>query len=143
MRLLLAALLCATPVQADSLVAARIIKANTVIAPEDVSQVAATIPGAIGLASQVVGHEAKVTLYPGRPIRAEDLGTPTLVDRNQKVVLVYQSSGLTIRVDGRALDRAGLEEPVRVMNLSSRQTVTGLVAADGSVHVGASQGMTQ
>ena len=143
MRWLLAALLLATPVQADSLVATRTIKAKTVIAAEDLTTVAAEIPGALKSADQALGLEARVTLYAGRPIRAEDLGTPTLVDRNQKVTLVFQSTGLTIRVDGRALDRGSVGEDIRVMNLSSRQTVTGTVAVDGTILVGASQGMTQ
>ena len=33
-------------------------------------------------------------------------------------------------------DEAGAGEPVRVMNLASRQTVSGTVAADGSIEVG-------
>jgi flagellar basal body P-ring formation protein FlgA len=38
--------------------------------------------------------------------------------------------------DGRALGRAGIGDVVRVMNLGSRQTVSGLVLADGSIVVG-------
>lgn len=143
MRWLWAVLILATPAAADSLVATRTIKAQTVISAEDLATVAATIPGALTAPDQALGQEAKVTLYAGRPIRAEDLGTPTLVDRNQKVTLVFQSTGLTIRVDGRALDRGSRGEQIRVMNLSSRQTVTGTVAPDGTILVGESQGMTQ
>jgi flagella basal body P-ring formation protein FlgA len=48
----------------------------------------------------------------------------------------YASGPLRIVTDGRALDRAGAGEFVRVMNLTSKQTVTGVVAADGSIEVG-------
>ncbi|EPX84160.1 Flagellar basal body P-ring biosynthesis protein [Rubellimicrobium thermophilum DSM 16684] len=36
---------------------------------------------------------------------------------------------------GRALDRAGVGETVRVMNLDSRVTVTARMGADGMAHV--------
>ena len=40
-----------------------------------------------------------------------------------------------IATEGRALDRAGVGERLRVMNLGSRNTVTGTVAEDGAVLV--------
>lgn len=136
-------LVLANPAFADSAVATRTIKAKSVLSAEDVAVVAAAIPGALASAEEAVGKEARVTLYAGRPIRAEDLGAPALVDRNQKVTLLFQTSGLTIRVDGRALDRGGEGDPIRVMNLASRQTVTGIVAPDGTIRVGSSQGMNE
>ncbi|MCW1919184.1 flagellar basal body P-ring formation chaperone FlgA [Rhodobacter sp. KR11] len=136
-------LVLTAPALADSLVATRTIKAKTVIAAEDVALVAAAIPGSVASPEEAVGKEARVTLYAGRPIKAADLGSPALVDRNQKVTLLFQTAGLTIRVDGRALDRGGEGDPIRVMNLASRQTVTGLVAADGTIRVGSSQGMNE
>ena len=50
--------------------------------------------------------------------------------------MIYIEGPLRIVTEGRALDRAGAGEPVRVMNLASRQTVTGTVGADGSIEVG-------
>ena len=52
------------------------------------------------------------------------------------VRMSYSSGPLQIVTEGRALDRAAAGEPVRVMNLASRQTVTGTVAPDGSIEVG-------
>ncbi|WP_298437087.1 flagellar basal body P-ring formation chaperone FlgA [uncultured Jannaschia sp.] len=83
----------------------------------------------------IVGLEARVNLYPGRPIRIRDVGAPTVIARNTLVVLVFRRSGLTITSEGRALGRAGEGEPVRVMNLSSRTTVTGVASADGTVAI--------
>jgi flagella basal body P-ring formation protein FlgA len=48
----------------------------------------------------------------------------------------FNAGALSITTDGRALDRAGVGELLRVMNLASRQIVTGSVAADGSIEVG-------
>lgn len=130
----------ASPAVADSAVATRTIRAQTVIAPGDVVLVAADIPDALASIEEAIGREARVTLYAGRPIRPEDLGTPTLVQRNQKVVLVFQAGGLSIRLEGRALERGGQGDLIRVMNMSSRQTVNGTVAADGTVRVGPNEG---
>ena len=83
----------------------------------------------------LVGLEARVNLYPGRPILMRDVGLPTVVERNAIVALVFSRGGLKITLEGRALGRAGEGEPVRVMNLSSRNTITGIATASGSVVV--------
>ena len=95
------------------------------------------MPGAVGAIELAVGQEAKVALYPGRPILESQLGAPALVERNAVVRMIYADGPLRIVTEGRALDRAAAGEAVRVMNLASRQTVTGTVAPDGSIEVGA------
>ncbi len=126
----------AAPAFADSMVTTHTIKAQTVVAPEDVAMVAADIPGALTTLADAVGLETKVTLYAGRPVHLDDLTQPTLVQRNQMVRLIFASSGLTIHTDGRALERGALGDVINVMNLSSHLTVKGSVAPDGSVSVG-------
>lgn len=136
--LALAIALLPLPTLADSLVATRTIRAQGILAAEDVATVAADIPGALSLAEDAVGQEAKVTLYAGRPIRADDLGPPTRVKRNQMVPLVFRIGGLSILTDGRALERGAEGDIIHVMNLSSHLTVQGEIGADGSVMVGPS-----
>lgn len=126
----------ATPALADSMVATRTIKAQSVIGPDDVAMVAADIPGAMTKLDEAIGLEAKVTLYAGRPVAERDLGAPALVKRSQLVSLIFQSDGLTIHTDGRALERGAAGDLIHVMNLSSHLTVSGSVAPDGSVIVG-------
>ncbi|WP_434289800.1 flagellar basal body P-ring formation chaperone FlgA [Celeribacter sp. SCSIO 80788] len=128
--------LLTTPALADTVVAARTIRAQTILAPSDLTMVAGDVPGSIGSIDEAVGLESRVMLYTGRPISASDIGPAAIVDRNQIVVLRYSHGGLSISADGRALDRAGIGDVVRVMNLSSKTTVSGVVAPDGSIHVG-------
>ena len=71
-----------------------------------------------------------------RAILTSQIGAPALVERNQLVRMTYAQGTLSIVTEGRALDRAGAGELVRVMNLASRKTVTGTVAEDGSIEVG-------
>ncbi len=131
------ALCCmALPAAAESLVAARTIRARDVVTFEDVALVSAALPGALREARDAVGLEARVTIYAGRPVRPADLGPPALVERNQTVTLAYRAGGLSIIAEGRALTRAGAGEAVRVMNLASKTIVTGRLAEDGTVLVG-------
>lgn len=126
----------ATPVSAESLVATRTIRAKTVVAPEDLVLVSAALPGALSDPGQAIGLEARVAIYAGKPIRAGDLGPPTLVERNHLVTLVFLSGGLAISTEGRALARGAEGEQIRVMNLGSRNTVMGRIGPDGAVYVG-------
>ncbi len=96
----------------------------------------ADIPGALTSAKAAIGQETRVAIYAGRPVKADDIGQPALVERNETVTLVYRAGGLLIMAEGRALARAGAGEMVRAMNLSSKTTVEGLVAPDGTIIVG-------
>jgi flagella basal body P-ring formation protein FlgA len=132
--LLLVAL--AAPVSAESLVATRTIRAKSLVAPEDLTLVSAELPGALSDPAHAIGLEARVAIYAGKPIRAGDLGPPTLVERNQLVKLFFVSGELGISTEGRALARGSEGEEIRVMNLGSRNTVIGRIGPDGAVYVG-------
>jgi flagella basal body P-ring formation protein FlgA len=136
MRFLVLAALLPASAMADSVVATRTIRAQSVIAAQDVAMVPADITGALTATDAAVGLEAKVTLFAGRPVRAADLAAPALIQRNQVVAVVYQVAGLTIRTDGRALERGGAGAVIKVMNLASHLTVQGAISPDGSVRVG-------
>lgn len=131
------AVLGAVPALAgEVLVATRTLRAATPINAGDVALVTGRVPpGAATDPEQAVGKEARVTLYAGRPIPLASLAPAAMVERNQIVLLVFRHGGLDIRAEGRALGRAGEGERVRVMNLASRNTVTGEVLAAGIVAV--------
>ncbi len=134
--LIIASLWLAIPASAETVVAARTIRAQTILSASDLAMIEGNVPGAIATIDEAVGLEARVMLYTGRPISQADIGPAAIIDRNQIVSLVYNQGGLTISADGRAMSRASVGDVVRVMNLSSRTTVSGVVAPDGSIHVG-------
>ena len=127
--------LLAAPAQAEMLVPARTIPAAQVILADDLVRREGSVAGALSDPGLVVGMEARVALYPGRPIRPGDIGPPAVVERNQIILLIYSAGTLTITTEARALDRAGPGDAIRVMNLASRNTVTATIAADGTAHV--------
>ena len=125
----------AAPAAAETVLAARTIRPQMVIGPADIALHPSGVPGAFARAEEVLGQEARVVLYAGRPIRPGDIGPPALVERNQTVTLNFSSGALSIRTEGRALDRGGLGERIRVMNLSSRATLFGEVRSDGTIEI--------
>ncbi|QPH53090.1 flagellar basal body P-ring formation chaperone FlgA [Pontivivens ytuae] len=133
--LIFLAALVAFPAMAQSVQPIRAIRAETVIRYEDVIQAAESVPGGITSIEQAVGQEARVTLYPGRPILITDLAEPAVINRNDVVEMQFASGGLAIVTEGRVLDRARVGDRVRVMNLASRLTVWGEVMPSGRVEV--------
>lgn len=125
----------AWPVMADTVVAARTIPANSTIRPEDLLVNNLSVPGGVEDPSDLIGMEARVALYAGRPIRSGDVGFPAVVERNQIIPLHYQRHGIAITTEGRALGRAGPGDVIRVMNVSSRSTVSAQIGADGAGYV--------
>jgi flagellar basal body P-ring formation protein FlgA len=135
MRWVLLFLTMAAPLQADTLVATRLIRAAQVLGPADVVPSDLRIAGGATDVAHVVGMEARVAIYPGRPVRLSELGPAAVVERNDLVSLVFRRGALTIVTDGRALDRGAIGASVLVMNLSSRQSVQGVVRHGGLVDV--------
>ena len=134
--LLLVAALSAGAVFAQSVTTVRAVRSQTVLAGRGSRLVGGRVPGGVGSIEEAVGQEAKVALYPGRPILVSQIHPPALVERNAVVRMSFASGPLQIVTEGRALERGAAGDPVRVMNLASRQTVTGTVSPDGSMRVG-------
>ena len=121
---------------ADSVIAKRTIRSQSILVESDVMVEKNDRNSAITKISDVVGLETKYVLYEGRPISATDIGPAAIISRNQIVTLVYLQGGLSIAVEARSLGRAGVGEWLRVMNLNSRNTIRGIVSNDGNVLVG-------
>lgn len=129
------AVCAATAAPADIIVAARTIPAQSVITSQDIAVKTGEGAGLAAHPSEVIGKETRVAVYAGRPVRLADIGPPAVIERNQIVPLIYDHGGLRIVAEGRSLARAGAGERIRVMNLSSRATVTGRTGPNGRVFV--------
>ena len=131
-------ILLANTAAAETLIAVRTLRAHSLLSAEDVTLATGSVAGAASAISDVVGFETRVAVYQGQPILHKNLGPPAVIERNQTVRLAFQSGTLTILSEGRALARGGVGDQIRVMNIASRTTVTGVIAMDGTVHVAAS-----
>lgn len=126
--------LIAPPAFADTLVAARTLAAGTVIQDDDVIVQPSDDPGGASL-GEVLGMQTRAMIYEGRPIHPSRLIEPVLVARNQVVRLAYVTPLMRIEAEGRALEAGQAGQFIRVMNLSSRTTVSGRVEPDGTIIV--------
>ncbi len=120
---------------AETVLTTRTIRPAEIITAADVRLDHSVTEGAYTRLGVVIGQEARVALYPGRPVMKGSIGRPALVDRNQIVELVFDTGSLRIVTEGRALGRGGSGERIRVMNVSSRTVLFGTIAVDGSVEV--------
>lgn len=134
-RVFLLLLAMTPPATAQSVMAIHAVRAGTTLTADDLAFHTADATGGFADPRDLIGLEARVNLYPGRPILVRDVGLPTVVERNAIVPLIFRRGGLSILLEGRALGRAGAGEPVRVMNLSSRNTVVGIATETGQVIV--------
>jgi flagella basal body P-ring formation protein FlgA len=125
----------ALPLFADTVVPARTIRANQIITEMDVTFAATDLSTGYSRLSDVIGQEARVALYAGRPILVGDIGPPAVIDRNQIVPLRYSANGINISTEGRALERGAIGDRIRVMNLGSRATLFGQILGDGTIEV--------
>lgn len=122
------------PALAGEVLAARTLRAGTVLAPDDL-RLAKADAAALDAMEAMIGQEMRVMVSEGRPVEPALLRAPRIVERNQIVVLAYDQAALRIEAEGRALSDGALGDTIRVMNNLSRITVSGRVAADGSVIV--------
>ena len=84
---------------------------------------------------QIIGQQARRTLYKEQPIRLSDTGPVILIKRNQDVDLFFSKNGILLKTNGRALSDGGTGERVKVMNTTSKQIVFGKVTDSGAVDV--------
>jgi flagella basal body P-ring formation protein FlgA len=83
---------------------------------------------------QAIGRTAIASLTAGRPLRADMLRLPIVVQQGQNVKIVGTGSGFQVTNEGRALTSAVVGQVTQV-RLNSGQILSGVVRADGSVEI--------
>ncbi len=89
----------------------------------------------VTLLEDVLGKTPKRPLQGGAPIRQSDIGSFTLVQRNESVTMILRTKSMTLTVQGKALDDGGENQTIRVQNPKSNRTVEGRVTGPGEVTV--------
>ena len=125
------AIMLSAPAQA-TITAARDLPAGTIIEASDLAWIE-EVPGGIDDPALAVGTQARVAIYEGRPVVATALRAPVLVSRNQIVRVAFDSGPLRIEAEGRALSEGAAGDVVRIMNLTSRNTISAVIHPDGTL----------
>jgi flagella basal body P-ring formation protein FlgA len=82
------------------------------------------------------GHRLKRSLPAGTALTVDMLVPDVLVRRGQQVTLIAAIGPVEIRAQGHALTEGGVDDRVRVQNMSSLKVVEGVVESDSVVRVG-------
>jgi flagella basal body P-ring formation protein FlgA len=85
---------------------------------------------------QVVGMAARRGLSDDTILRDNDLEKAKIIDRNEMVLIVYETPLITVTTRGKALESGAIGDAIDVLNLQSKHTIQATVVGDGKVAVG-------
>ena len=84
---------------------------------------------------QLIGQEAKRGLYKNKPILLRDIGSVTIIRRNDTVTMRFHNGTMQLQTVGRAMQDGGAGDIIKVMNEHSKKIVTGQITTNGEVDV--------
>jgi flagellar basal body P-ring formation protein FlgA len=122
----------------EAAILARGIERNEIIKSSDVMverRPKSEVGNDVASRDRTVGMQARRQLRAGAAVKASDLAKPDLVQRDQSVVLIYETPGIYLTIRGKALEGGTEGDVVNVLNLQSKRTVTGVVVGRGQVTV--------
>ena len=86
-------------------------------------------------AEEVIGKQVRRVLTPGRPIQTQSIIHPLVINRGERVDIYFSDGLLALSSPGRALDDAHEGQEIRIVNLVSNKTVTGIATGEGTVEI--------
>jgi flagellar basal body P-ring formation protein FlgA len=123
---------------AQALAYARNIMAGEILAASDLrwSDEAVAGPDSPSDPDLAIGKAARRPLREGAAVQASDLIAAKVVKRNETVTVAYQSDGVTLTLDGKALADGAVGDVIGVSNLQSKKTIDAVVVGPGKAVVG-------
>ncbi|MDR3509292.1 MAG: flagellar basal body P-ring formation chaperone FlgA [Caulobacteraceae bacterium] len=87
-------------------------------------------------ADVVIGKVARRPLRMGSAVAVHDISTPQVIKRGDIVQVAYRDDGISLVLQGKAMDSAALGEPVAVMNTVSNKVIQAIAAGPDEAVVG-------
>jgi flagella basal body P-ring formation protein FlgA len=122
----------------ETAVLTRNVERNEVLKSSDVAterRPKAEVGGDAAARNRAVGMQMRKQLRAGQALKAADLAKPDLVQRDDNVTLIYESTGLYLTMRGKALEAGTEGDTINVLNLQSKRTVSGLVIGRDQVAI--------
>jgi len=85
--------------------------------------------------AEVVGKVARSTIFPGQVVEQRKLMARKVIERNQIVIALFSSGGLSVQIQGRATTDGCEGDLITCENEGSKEEFVGVVQADGTVLV--------
>jgi flagella basal body P-ring formation protein FlgA len=122
----------------DVLVWARSLAAGEIVQPQDLiwGKAALAPAGAPGDPDAVVGLAAKHALREGAAVAARDVSAPQVVKANDTVTLTFESEGVSLAMQAKAMAGGAVGETISVQNVTSKKIVQAVVTGPGQAAVG-------
>lgn len=121
------------------MVAARPLSRGTLLTKSDVKlakwDLARLTQGYIENLDHGLGMELKRNIAAGRPLTPASIKKPQIIKRGQRVSIIVRSGRMEVRMAGEALAQGAAGDRIRVVNLSSKQKLEGVVTPSGEVKV--------
>jgi flagella basal body P-ring formation protein FlgA len=92
-------------------------------------------PAFIETAQDIVGQEVKRRIRAGAAIPLRDIGERALVRATQPVRVFWKSGGMTLELQGKALESGAEGQEIRIHNPASGRTLRAAVVAEGTAEV--------
>lgn len=83
----------------------------------------------------LTGMTPRRILAAGRPVKANEVESPRMVERGGAVTIVFRNGAMTLTAPGRSLQNGAKGEIIRVVNAASSRTIQALVTNGGEVTV--------
>lgn len=124
----------------EALTYTRSLAAGDIVQPEDVAWTPVQshlVPGdAPQDAEAVIGQAARRALREGSPVAARDLSKPIVVKTNDLITVTYNIDGVSLSLQGKALQGGAAGDSISVLNPQSKKTIAAVVSGPGQAVVG-------
>lgn len=85
--------------------------------------------------ADIIGMTPRRMVFAGKPVGNNDLQAPQIVSRGEAITMIFQSGGLKLTAQGRALEDGAKGDVIRVVNNSSKKSLDAIVTAENEVQV--------
>ena len=124
----------------EALTYTRSLMTGDVIQPSDLgySQVPtfATAASAPRDAQDIIGKAAARPLRAGAAVSTRDVAAPLVIKRDDMVQVAYDSDGVSLTMQGKAMAPAAVGDPVSVINLTSKKIIQAVASGPDQAVVG-------
>lgn len=115
------------------------VKSGDIIGSSDIEwinvSIRNTVHDTIDDADDLIGKTPVRSVDANTPIRARDVTPPQMVARGDEVILLFNQGGLQLSAKGKAMQNGAEGEVIRVMNLSSNESLRGEVTGTKTVEI--------
>jgi len=84
---------------------------------------------------QLIGMTPRRGLRPNIPLKVSDLTRPNIIGRGDMVSILFNAGKINLTAIGKAIEKGGRGDVIRVMNSKSHKTIEAVVIGPGQVQV--------